>query len=146
MNERPMLVEKHFKVNAYDIDVMGIVSNIVYIRWFEDLRFGLMDQYWSYQEMLKSGQSPILAKTEADYKFPLTIFDKPVGQLWLSDLTRSKWTVSIEVKAEDKIVCIGKQLGYFYDINRKRPLAIPDALKDNYHSSLQKVIECRKTH
>jgi acyl-CoA thioester hydrolase len=35
---KPMLVELEIKIKAYDIDVMGIVSNIVYVRWFEDLR------------------------------------------------------------------------------------------------------------
>lgn len=33
-----LVVEKEIEVNGYDIDVMGVVSNIVYIRWFEDLR------------------------------------------------------------------------------------------------------------
>ncbi len=30
--------EKEIEVNGYDIDAMGVVSNIVYIRWFEILR------------------------------------------------------------------------------------------------------------
>jgi len=42
---RPMLIQKPLKINGYDIDVMGIVSNIVYIRWFEDLRFEFLDRY-----------------------------------------------------------------------------------------------------
>ena len=32
------LVEMPLKVQGYDIDVAGIVSNIVYVRWLEDLR------------------------------------------------------------------------------------------------------------
>ena len=38
MTERKLVAERNFEVNGYDIDAMGIVSNIVYIRWFEDLR------------------------------------------------------------------------------------------------------------
>jgi acyl-CoA thioester hydrolase len=138
MNEKPMLVEKQFKVNAYDVDVMSIVSNIVYIRWLEDLRFGLLDQYSSYEEMLRVGQSPILAKTEVEYRYPLTIFDKPVGQLWVSEITRSKWTVSIEIKVGERTVCTGKQTGYYYDINKRRPVAIPDSLRQHYQADLDK--------
>ena len=32
-----LVAEREIEVNNYDIDAMGIVSNIVYIRWFEDL-------------------------------------------------------------------------------------------------------------
>lgn len=139
MNEKPMLIKKHFKVNAYDVDVMGIVSNIVYIRWFEDLRFKLLDTYQSYEEMLRSGQSPILAKTEVEYKRPLTIFDKPVGQLWVSEMTRSRWTVSLEIISGGKVACRGKQTGYFYDMQKKRPVAIPDGFRKSYEDSLDAV-------
>ena len=132
MNIKPMLIKKQFNINAYDIDVMGIVSNIVYIRWFEDLRFLLLDTYWSYEEMLKIDQSPILNKTEIEYKHPLTIFDKPVGEIWVSNLTKSRWTVSIEVKTNDKLICKGTQTGYFFDINGKRPVAIPQELMEKY--------------
>ncbi|SHK12603.1 acyl-CoA thioester hydrolase [Anaerocolumna jejuensis DSM 15929] len=137
MNSRPMLVEKKIKVNAYDIDVMGIVSNIVYVRWFEDLRFLLLDQFWAYEDMLKLNQSPILSKTEIDYKRPLTILDNPVGELWISDLNKSRWTISIEIKSDGKLVCCGKQTGYFYDMNRKRPVPIPQELLQKYQNCLE---------
>lgn len=136
MNENPMLVEKDFKVNAYDIDVMGIVSNIVYIRWFENLRFGLLDQFWPYEEMLRPGQSPILAKTTAEYHRPVTIFDRPQGKLWVSNLTRSRWEVALEITIEGKVACSGHQIGYFYDMNKKKPVPIPEALRLRYEQAL----------
>lgn len=134
MNEKPMLVQKSFHVNAYDIDVMGIVSNIVYIRWFEDLRFLLMDHFWNYQSMLKTGQSPILYETSAKYKRPVTIFDAPEGRLWVSSLTKSRWTVDIEISVEEKPVCCGRQTGYFYDLAKKRPVRIPTALLESWRN------------
>jgi acyl-CoA thioester hydrolase len=137
MNIKPMLVEKRIKVNAYDIDVMGIVSNIVYVRWFEDLRFLLLDQYWSFEEMLKINQSPILNKTEIEYKRPLTIFDNPVGELWVTEMNKSRWTIQIEIRANEKTVCCGKQTGYFYDVNKKRPIQIPQELIEKYQRSLE---------
>lgn len=136
MDAKPMLVKKYFRVNPYDIDVMGIVSNIVYIRWFEDLRFLLLDKQWSYKEMLGISQSPILSKTEIEYKRPLTIFDEPVGELWVSDLTKSHWTVSIQIKKGERLICAGRQMGYFYDLNKKRPVAIPSELMQKYQSWL----------
>ena len=73
MTERKLVAERNFEVNGYDIDAMGIVSNIVYIRWFEDL----------YSDMMNQQISPILMNTEAEYKTPITIHDKPVGRCYL---------------------------------------------------------------
>ncbi len=136
MKVKPMFLEKQLKINAYDIDVMGIVSNIVYIQWFEDLRYLLLEKYWPYEEMLKINQSPILSKTEIEYKHPLTIFDKPVGGLWVSDMTKARWTIHIEITSNDKLICTGIQTGYFYDLMRKRPVPIPQELLDKYKNWL----------
>jgi acyl-CoA thioester hydrolase len=39
-----MLVELELPIRTYDIDFAGIVSNIVYIRWLEDLRIQMLAQ------------------------------------------------------------------------------------------------------
>ncbi|MCE3398734.1 thioesterase family protein, partial [Staphylococcus aureus] len=77
-HEGKLVAEKEIEVNNYDIDAMGIVSNIVYVRWFEDLRTVFINQYMNYSEMIKNHISPILMKTEIEYKVPITIHDRPV--------------------------------------------------------------------
>jgi acyl-CoA thioester hydrolase len=129
---RPMLIQKPLKINGYDIDVMGIVSNIVYIRWFEDLRFEFLDRHWPFDNMLKSNQSPILSTTHVKYRYPLTIYDRPSGNLWISDLGRAKWTVSIEIITEEKMHCTGTQTGYFLDLTTKKPVPLPRELREEY--------------
>jgi len=129
---RPLLVTMPIQIKGYDIDVMGIVSNIVYIRWVEDLRMKFLDLYWPFEEMLKKDQSPILAETHVQYKIPLTIYDRPVGQLWISDLGKAKWAVSFEIASEKGIHCKGQQNGYFFDLKKKRPVPLPDELKEQY--------------
>ena len=138
MSFRPMLLERPIKINGYDIDVMGIVSNIVYIRWFEDLRHYFLDTYWPYEEMLKDNQSPVLAKTEVEYKYPLTIQDKPVGRVWVEDFGRGKWIMAFEIAIAEKIYCHGKQIGYVVDLIRKRPIPIPEGLRKKFESAKNK--------
>lgn len=125
---RPMLIECPFKINGYDIDVMGIVSNIVYIRWFEDLRMAFLDKYWPYTRMMADNQSPVLAHTEAEYKYPLSITDEPVGRLWVESFTRARWRMAFEIATEDKVHCTGMQHGYVVDLIRKRPVPMPPEL------------------
>ncbi|MCG8572481.1 MAG: acyl-CoA thioesterase [Spirochaetes bacterium] len=134
---RPMYLEKPLKVNAYDIDVMGIVSNIVYIRWFEDLRFYFLDHYWPYEEMMEKKQSPILAKTEANYHHPITIFDKPIGKIWVSEFSRVRWTMCLEISTADKIHCTGLQTGYVFSLEKKRPVPFPRDLLQQYKEAVE---------
>lgn len=129
---RPLLVEKPIEIHGYDIDVLGIVSNLVYIRWFEDLRGHLLDVYYPIQDLLKENLSPVLAETHAEYKYPLTIFDKVVGRVWISNLTRSRWTCSFEIASPERIHCLGQQSGYFFNVERKRPAAVPEKLQELY--------------
>ncbi len=43
-----LVAEKEIEVNGYDIDAMGVVSNIVQIVWFEDLRTAFINQHMNY--------------------------------------------------------------------------------------------------
>ncbi|RMG21163.1 MAG: acyl-CoA thioesterase [Bacteroidetes bacterium] len=136
---RPLFLSKPIQVNGYDIDVLGIVSNIVYVRWFEDLRFHFLDTYWPFPEMLKQEQSPVLWHTQLTYKKPLTIFDRPQGHIWLQALSRSRWTVGLEVVSEKGLHCQGEQSGYFIHTGRKRPVPIPEELRRLYEADVQRL-------
>ena len=121
-----MLVEKNINIKAYEIDSMGIVSNIVYIKWFEDLRHLFLDKYYPYKDMMKEKKSPMLMRTEVDYKKPLTILDSPVGKLWVAKMGQTKWEMMIEISIGDVVYCQGKQIGCFFDVENNKVTAFPD--------------------
>lgn len=129
MHRRTLALSRPLEIMSYDIDVMGIVSNIVYVRWFEDLRYHWVNSHWSVSRMLDSGHSPILSNTTVQYQRPLTISDRPNGHVWIDEMTRSRWTISFEITTERGVHCTGKQLGYFVDNVRKRPVPIPGELR-----------------
>jgi acyl-CoA thioesterase FadM len=60
---KPLLVEWTFPIRTYDIDFALHVSNIVYIRWLEDLRLEMMSKYLPLSELLSKGQAPVLRST-----------------------------------------------------------------------------------
>ena len=134
--EHPMLVEKSMRIGTYDIDVMGIVSNIVYVRWFEDLRGVFLDCHWPYENMLRHNQSAVLSTTHLEYKTPLTIYDRPTGRMWVSGLGRMKWSLSFEINTPDRVHCVGYQTGCFFDLARQKPILTPQELRDEFESSL----------
>lgn len=100
---RPLEVVLEIPVKTYDIDFMGIVSNIVYIRWLEDLRLKFLDEHWQLNQQIEQGYAPVLAGTEIEYKRPIKIIDQVIGRLWLSNLGRLKWTVQAEILSKPRL-------------------------------------------
>ena len=43
MKKKPFEIALDLPIKTYDIDFAGIVSNIVYIRWLEDLRLKMIN-------------------------------------------------------------------------------------------------------
>ena len=128
---RPLYVEMPLRINAYDIDVVGIVSNIVYVRWLEDLRMKILDEYFPLDVQLRRGIAPVLAETTIRYRRPLTIFDHPVGRIWLAERGRARWTLEAEIALGEDTAARARQSGYFIDVASRRPIPLPKELRDH---------------
>ncbi|MEH2109350.1 acyl-CoA thioesterase [Nostoc sp.] len=124
-------------VRTYDIDFMGIVSNIVYIRWLEDLRLKFLDEHWQLNQQIEQGYTPILAGTEIAYKRPIKIIDRVIGRLWLSNLGRLKWTVQAEILSNNELAAVATQKGGFVSLQNNRLIPIPEELQKKYLQSQQ---------
>ncbi len=129
---RVMEVEMPIPVHGYDVDFMGIVNNTVYVKWLEDLRMAILDKYFPLQDMLKDGNSPILAETKVQYKYPVTFDSHLIGKcrIWLTG--RSRWQAEHEISGDGRIYATAQQSGYYFNIERKRPVAFPDWMLDKY--------------
>ncbi|MHC0066275.1 acyl-CoA thioesterase [Nostoc sp. UIC 10890] len=129
---RPLEVVLAIPVKTYDIDFMGIVSNIVYIRWLEDLRLKFLDEHWQINQQIEQGYTPILAGTEIEYKRPIKIMDQVIGRLWLSNLGRLKWTVQAEILSNNELAAVASQKGGFVSLQNNRLVSIPEELQNKY--------------
>lgn len=119
-------------VQTYDIDFAGIVSNIVYIRWLEDLRLKILETYLPLNELLERGYCPIIASTQIKYRQALRLGDRPTAKMWMSELGRIRCTLQAEIHLEQRLVATATQVGFFNDLNTMRPLAVPEQLKNAY--------------
>ncbi|MBD3305834.1 acyl-CoA thioesterase [candidate division KSB3 bacterium] len=132
--ERPLEVELVLPVKTYDIDFAGIVSNIVYIRWLEDLRLKMLEQYLPLDQQIKADISPILMQTQIQYRKAVTLLDAPVGRMWMSDLSRMKWWVTAEIAVNGVVAATAEQYGCFIQLSTTRPIRIPAELLKHYHT------------
>jgi len=133
---RPFLTEIRFTTQTYDIDFAGIVSNIVYIRWLEDLRLKLLEEHWPLDEQLRQGYTPVLLSTSIEYLKALRLFDRPEGSMWLSDLGRARFTLGAEMKLGDVPVTRATQQCAFVNSVTLRPIRVPRGLRSEFERDL----------
>ncbi|MBD1853672.1 thioesterase family protein [Leptolyngbya sp. FACHB-711] len=125
-------VEIHLPVRTYDIDFAGVVNNIVYVRWLEDLRLEMLARHFPLDEQLKNGIAPVIVQTKIDYKQPIKISDVPTGKMWIEIMESLRWTVNAVISVNGKVAALGEQVGIFVDLQNNKPIRMPERLKQKY--------------
>jgi acyl-CoA thioester hydrolase len=121
--------ERPLPIRTYDIDFAGIVSNIVFVRWLEDLRLGLMDEAYPLIRALAEDVAPILLSTRIAYRRPVTIADPLVGRMRVTGLTRVRWQLAAEFLVNGAVHAEAEQEGLFMCLSTRRPIAIPEPIR-----------------
>src|SRR5215212_2834328 len=126
-----LTIEHTFRVMTYDIDFDGVVSNISYIRWLEDLRNLFAEQALSIGEAFQHGIAPTLMRTEIDYLAPVRFPDLVTGRMWLAAQGRSKWDLAAEFESQatNKLVARARQIGVFIALDTLRPVRLPEEFR-----------------
>jgi len=125
-------IEINLPVRTYDIDFAGIVNNIVYIRWLEDLRLEMLSLHFPLGEQLKNGIMPVIVQTKIDYKQPIKISDMPIGKMWMQSLESLRWRVNAVISVNGKTAALGEQVGVFVNLQSKKTVRMPAELRHKY--------------
>jgi acyl-CoA thioester hydrolase len=133
---KPLEIELQLPVKTYDIDFAGIVSNIVYVRWLEDLRLEILSRSFPLEEQLQSGFAPVVLQTKIDYKQSIALGDRPIGKMWVESLESLRWIVSAEILTGNKVAAIGQQMGVFINLQTKKPMRIPARMQQQYAAAI----------
>ncbi|WP_319420457.1 acyl-CoA thioesterase [Pleurocapsa sp. FMAR1] len=132
MKPKPLEITLDLPIKTYDLDFAGIVSNIDYIRWLEDLRLKMLESYLPLEELMTRGYCPIIASTEIKYKKALRMFARPIGKMWLAQLGRSRCNLQAEIYLNNEVVTSATQVGFFINLKTMRPMPIFEKLKHIY--------------
>ncbi len=136
VQQNPLEIKLSLPVKTYDIDFAGIVSNIVYVRWFEDMRLAMLGNFFPLEEQIQAGFVPIVLQTKIDYKQSIVMGDRPIGKMWVESLESLRWAVSAEITTSDKISAFGQQMGVFVNLQTKKPMRIPERVKQQYAEAI----------
>ena len=132
-----LCVELELEPRTYDIDFAGVVSNIVYVRWIEDLRLEMLRRFLPLPELMEQGLAPTLIRSSIDYKYPVRLFDRVQASMWLTGLGRTRWEVAARfVRMSDgKTAAEAAQTGVLVELSSGRPGRIPDSLHEQFERS-----------
>ncbi len=73
-----------------------------------------------------------MAETYIKYIKPLTINSHPIGKAWIEKLEKSTWVAPFEIVENDIVYCEGKQMGYYFSMEKNRPVRFPENVLENY--------------
>jgi acyl-CoA thioester hydrolase len=128
--EKPLYTDLGFDVKTYDIDFLGHVSNIVYVRWIEDLRLEMLSRYLPYDQLVADRISPVLMRTEVEYLKPVHMFESVLGEVWLARLEKIKMMMEFRFTVDGEVRATGRQEGLFISMDRNRPVRPPQAFRE----------------
>ena len=132
---RPLSVELPISVRTYDIDSAGHVSNIVYIRWLEDLRLELFEKHFSLQAFVQENITLVLASTHIEYKRSIRLFDRVTAEMWIESLTNATIKLRAEFFAEGKMTTEAWHTGVFVDLKSLKPRRVPEIVQTKFSQS-----------
>jgi acyl-CoA thioester hydrolase len=134
--ERPTdpsrIFERAIEIKTYDIDFAGIVGNIVYIRWLEDLRLAMMAKVYPLAQAVADDVAPVLLETTITYEHPLRLEDSVVGRIWAAGMTGARWHIGAEFRVGETVHARAQQTGLFIRLSTRKPVALPKILIEHF--------------
>jgi len=130
---KPLLVALPIRIKTYDIDWVGHVNNIVYVRWLEDLRLHLLDVHFPLEALRSEGVAPIIVTTNIHYRQGIALSDHEVdASMWISKIGLAAFHLSAEFRVGEDLRCTATQRGTFVDHAKMKPMRVPDALVEAF--------------
>ena len=103
METQPLRYERVFQVTADDIDDLGHVNNVVYLRWVQDVAAAHWESATSPAERADIGW--VVLRHEIDYKHPARPGDDVIARTWVGQPSAATFERHTEIlRARDQRV------------------------------------------
>ena len=131
-------VEFDLEVYTFQIDIVGHLSNIIYIEWMEIGRLKLLEAVGlPAVELTKRDIFPVLVSTNIAYKQPIFYGDKIRAEIWISKLNAASAIMEFRfIKNDGVLAAAGYQKGLFIKGSTGKPYRIPKDERELYEKYL----------
>ncbi len=111
-----------------DIDALNHINNVVYFRYFENIRLKYFERIGMMEEMQKTKIGPILGATECKFLKPLTYPDRITLGATVTEIREKRLTMRYQIYSQklEKIAAEGSAEIVFVDFVTGRSCLISD--------------------
>ena len=113
-----------------DIDELGHVSNLVYLRWVLDIAMAHSRSLgWDHPQYRALGAVFVVRRHEIDYVAQVRAGEALVGETWVPDWKLASCIRRTELKRGDQVVARAATTWAMLSFASGRPTKIPDDLR-----------------
>jgi len=134
---RPLEYEMTFDVEGADIDAVGHVNNVVYLRWVN----AIAGAHWRHRadpERVRDTQW-VVVRHEIDYLRAALPGDTVAIRTWVGDATRTRWDRHTEIRREgagtDEILVRARSVWCPLDPDTGRPRRVTPEIIEPFFES-----------
>lgn len=121
-----------------DIDELGHVSNLVYVRWVLDTALAHSRSVgWDIPQYRELGAVFVVRRHEVDYIAPVTAGQTITAETWVSDWKTASCTRNTELLRDGKVVAKAATTWALIALASGRPQRIPPALRATFDPAYQ---------
>jgi acyl-CoA thioester hydrolase len=120
-------------VTEADIDEVGHVSNLVYVRWVLDVAMAHSRACgWDWSDYRRLGAVFLVRRHEIDYVASVQRGQSVVARTWVSDWKLASCTRRTEIRRGDVVCARAATTWAMCSLASGRPIKIPDELRAQF--------------
>lgn len=122
------LFECEIEVKPEDIDELGHVNNVVYLRWVQQVA----SAHWQSKskQAVTNKYLWVVLRHEIDYLKPALLNDKIKAQTWVSSMDGVKSIRNVKFNANGNNLAVAKTVWCLLDATSMKPKRIGDDIKN----------------
>ena len=120
------IFEHVLEVLRADIDEMGHVNNVIYVRWVQEVAAA----HWNHEAsfLLKEKYAWVVLRHEIDYKNPAFLQDRITGITRVGEYNGARFDRYVKITTAAKILAEAKTTWCLLDAKKLRPTRIPEEI------------------
>lgn len=140
-NSTRLPYEMEITIKPADIDLLGHVNNVVYLRWVQDVAIA----HWSAAatESQKKKLLWVVIRHEIDYKRPAFAGDTVIARTWVGSASRRAFARHTELirKSDRKLLARARTLWCPIDSNTRKPVDVDADVYERFSTQNQTKIQ-----
>jgi acyl-CoA thioester hydrolase len=120
------------RVRFGDLDPMGHVNNVDFLRFFESARIAFHRTIVDDHDVSRppAGFGVVVAEVHAVYRAPAYYNEELRTSVRPADIARSSYKMEFETRADDRLLVEGHAVLVGYSYERNESVALPDDLRE----------------